>query len=57
MILIFNSDKSLRVTDVQDVTKVLCNSLHAKFLTSLLKLHAGGSGVRPYDGPDIKLFI
>ena len=43
---------------------MLCDSLHAQFLTlswliimqpSLL--HAGGSSVRLYDGPDIKLFI
>ena len=36
-----------------------CESLHAYFLTqsSLITMHAGGSGVRLYDGPDLKLLI
>ena len=35
-----------------------CTSSHL-FLQKVVKhfLHVGGSGVRPYDGPDLKLFI
>ena len=43
--------------DVANIVMSLAFFLLVLNVAGLLKLHAGGSGVRRYDGLDLKLFI
>ena len=36
---------------------LVINTITVENFAALLKMHAGGSGARLYDGPDTKLFI